>query len=280
MKAKSLLDNLIKEYDVDETQIRALHESLPARATLDEFRQAVVDADLLSLSDIMRVHFKTNLLPASKRILVKLKKKREQQVYIKPKVHKHKFIIQSDDRFNEQIAFAAGELPVTIPNLDHSELNYHYSDEKQAVSLSVELINMGELQEAETILLETLDSFKDSTAAIKVLCWLYVCSGHPDEVAHWADEYTKQKGAGVVTLEIAALANQLQNKHITATAQYHKLIHQNQVKPIWYLLLAYSQERSMCLTEAIENYRIYSSISRDEQLAQFAKSNMTKLKTV
>ena len=126
-------------------------------------------------------------------------------------------------------------------------------------------------------MLETLDSFDNSLAAIQVLVWVYLCTGHNDLSENWAKEILASGNGTQQMMELLCLSEQLQNKHLLASAHYQKLIQQKRVKSIWYLLLAYSQEKSNCLKEAADNYKIYARIGSDETLKEFAQQHLQEL---
>lgn len=274
-----LFDNLLQHSAVDKNTLQSVLESLPNDATVDTFRKAIVSKKLMALSDVMKIHFESTLLPESNKLLAKLAHQRANRTFHKPTVHKQKFLITNEDTFENRIVLSDGELAVKIPDVDLDSLEFKHSDEKQAVMLAIDLAKMGEITESETILLETLDTFNDSLSAMYCLCWLYLCTDHPADIEAWSSKYLTSSDNAKALYEICALAYQTQNKHLLATALYQKLIRLNRVKSVWYLLLAYSQEKSLCVEEASENFQIYNSIGKSDELKEFALRHLTRLRT-
>lgn len=279
MSPAMLFKNIIRVGAVDENRLQSVLESLPNNASVETFRKAIIDKKLMTLSEVMHVHFESVLLPESKKLLRKIKDQRANKTHHKPSVHKQKFLITEDNSFNNQITLVDGELVVKVPDLDSNNFQFDHSDEKQAIMLAIDLAKMGEVMESETILLETLDSFNNSLPAMHCLCWLYLCTQQENEVEGWSKQYTQHAKSIDQVWEISALAYQLRNKHLLATAQYQKLVQINPAKSLWYLLLAYSQEKSLCFEEARENFQIYSSIGTNEELKELAQSHLGKLTT-
>lgn len=280
MKAAVLLETLLNRDGLDHQQIQLVFEALPISATISDFRAQLIENGILTYSQIMNIFLNDNILPRSRNILKKINDKKKSQVEFKPEKHKQKFHIKEDDRLVPSIAFAAGALPVEIPKPNISEMKFQYSDEKQAVMLALELSEVGELHEAEVVLHETLETFKKSITAINVLCWIYLCTGHNDQGEQWSKHAISLGLRNKLTWELYCLAEQLQNKHLSAAAHYQTLLRSKQVKARWYLLLAYSQERLHCHQDAADNYQIYARISRDEQLKEFASQHIKELRKI
>lgn len=277
MRASKLLDTLLAEDGLDHSAIQAVYDSLPVKAGVNLFRKKLVSSGIMEYNELMRLFINKTLLPHSYNTLEKLEKQREQRVEFKPTGHRQKFHVREEDQLVENIAFSAGDLPIDIPPPNLNNMAFSYSDEKQAVQLALDMAKSGEQNEAEIILLETLESFSDSGPAILVLCWIYLCTGHPDMLETWVKLAMEKGTRSRHLIELLCLAEQLQNKHLLATAHYQTLVRQKRVKSIWYLLLAYSQERSQCYQEAIENYRVYMTVGRDDQLKEFAKQHLQEL---
>lgn len=277
MKASVLLETLMMQESLDHERIQQVYDTLPSNALVNDFRNALIEQDVMRLSEVMNIFIDHTLMPRSKSILKKLEAERRTRVHHKPEGHRQKFHIAEDDRLVEDIAFSSGELPIHIPSPNLEHYRFGSSDEKQAVMLSIELASMGEINEAEVVLLETLESFKNSLASILVLVWVYLCTDHKDQSEKWARRLLDQGVMNAQMMELLCLAEQLQNKHLMACSHYQKLLSAKKVKSIWYLLLAYSQEKSCCFQEAIENYRIYAHIGKDEQLKAYAKQHLQEL---
>jgi tetratricopeptide (TPR) repeat protein len=277
MKAELLLQTLLEQPDLDHTKIQAIYDQLPSDAKIAEFRHLLVEENIMSYIQVMKIFVQKTLLPKGNILLEKIEHDRSQRVHHKPERHVQKFFIQDDDQFISDIAFSAGDLPVHIPHPKLDEMAFKHSDEKQAVMLAVEMVELGELNEAEIVLLETLESFKDSTAAILILCWTYLSTGHAHQSEFWAKTFIKEGNPDQRAMELLCLAEQVQNKHLLASAHYQKLIQLKRVKSIWYLLLAYSLERSNCLQEAAENYQIYTKVAHNPTLKNFANLHLQEL---
>ena len=277
MKASSLLDTLLQEENLDHSAIQAVYDGLPAGCGVNRFREALLANKVLDYNTLMQLFINKTLLPHSQAVLTRLDRKRADIVQYKPTKHQQKFHISDEDYLTDRVAFASGELPIRIPPPDLKNFTFDASDERQAVELALELARSNELNEAEVILLETLETFDRSLAAILVLCWIYLSSGHPGIIETWVKLSISRGRTNGQMMELLCLAEQLQNKHLMASAHYQKLLRQKRVKSIWYLLLAYSQQRSQCLREAAENYRIYCKVGKDPQLIEFAQQQLTLL---
>lgn len=277
MKADTLLETLLSQPDLDHERIQAVFDSLEEGARISEFRHALADAKIMSYMQIMKIFVNKTLLPKSQTLLKKIEVHRKENVHHKPKEHVQKFHVADDDTLIADLAFSAGELSIHIPSPDLSEMEFKHSDEKQAVMLAVEMVELGELTEAEIILLETLESFTDSVAAVLVLCWVYLGTGHAARTEFWAKSLIASGHPDKNAMELLCLAEQAQNKHLVAVGHYQKLTQLKRVKSIWYLLMAYSQERANCPLEAEENYHIYNSIGKDDNLKQFARHHLQEL---
>jgi hypothetical protein len=278
MKAIVLLETLLSQPDLDHDRIQAAYDVLPETARIADLRSELISQNVMSYVEIMNLFVNANLLPRSKTLLKKIETDRKARVHFKPETHQQKFHVKEEDRMISDVAFAGGALPIHIPVPELDKIKFHHSDEKQAVMLAVEMAELGELTEAEIVLLETLESFTNSTAAILVLCWVYLCTGHTDQSEHWAKTFIKNGIPDQRAMEFLCLAEQLQNKHLLASSHYQKLLQLKQVKSIWYLLMAYSLEKSNCMHEAADNYTIYTTVGSDTELKNFATQHLKELK--
>ncbi|WP_320823119.1 hypothetical protein [Reinekea sp.] len=279
MDAAELYESLLIHTAVDRERLDAIFIALPQGAAVGYLRDEILKHGLLSYAEVMGVLVNNILLPRSRKLLTTVKQKRLQHSHFKPKSHNQKFYLRDMEILDPMASLAAGSLAVAIPMLDRAQCSFQSSDEKQAVLLALDLADEGELNETEVVLLETLDTFSDSEAAIQVLCWLYLCCDLPQQTEYWAMSFLAKHRAGSLTLELLSLAQQVQNKHLLATAYYQKLLRAARVRSQWYLLLAYSQEQSHCPTEALENYKIYSTIGLDESFRAFAATHSKGLTT-
>jgi hypothetical protein len=277
MKAELLLETLLDQPDLDHARIQVVFNQLPPRAKVADFRQKLVEENVMTYLQVMKLFVKKTLLPKSSKLLTKIEEDRSNRVHHKPDRHVQKYIIEEDDTLISDIAFSAGELPISIPSPKLDKMVFKNSDEKQAIMLAIELAELGEVNEAEIVIHETLESFSDSTAAVLVLCWIYLATGHASQSEQWAKNFIKQGNPDQLAMEFLCLAEQLQNKHLLASAHYQKLVQLERVKSIWYLLLAYSLERANCNQEAVLNYRLYASITSDSTLKSFANLHLQEL---
>ena len=280
MKAIVLLETLLNREELDHDQIKQIFDTLPVSASVADFRNQLIKHKVLSFSQIMNIFLKDNIFPRSQKILKKIAQKKKDNILYKPKAHEQKFHVREGDRLVTNIAFAAGALPVEIPKPTIEDMKFQFSDEKQAIMLAIELAEVNEIHEAEVVLLETLETFKKSVAAVNVLCWIYLCTGHNKQSEHWSTYAIQRRFRDKLTWELHCLSEQLQNKHLSAAAHYQKLLRLNQIKSTWYLLLAYSQERLQCHREAAENYQIYARITRNDELKDFASQHMKELRNI
>jgi len=277
MNAADLYESLLSHTKVDQERLNAIFINLPRGASVTTFRNAILEQGLLPYTEVMGVFVNNFLLPRSRKLLNTIKAKKLAHSHFKPESHKQKFHLKDMRIIDPVVALAEGTLEVPVPVLDKEQLNFQSSDEKQAVMLAIDLAAVGETNETEIVLLETLDTFTKSEAAIQALCWLYLCSGLPQQAEQWALSFLATQRGGSLTVELLSLAQQVQNKHLLASAYYQKLLRQTRVRSQWYLLLAYSQEQSQCPNEALENYKIYSTIGQDESFKAFAATHSKRL---
>ncbi len=279
MKASVLLEALLTRADLPQDDVQAIYDQLPETARLTDFRNAIVDAGILSFSEVMNVFVKEALIPKSEALLTKLDHNKQNNVHFKPKQHKQKYHIRDDDHLEKKLTFSDIQISLEIPEPDIANLQFVHSDEKQAIMLALDMIQMNELAEVEIILLETLESFEKSTATAEILAWLYLCTGHMEQSETSAKNALKKGLADQQIIELLALAEQLQNKHLLATAHYQKLLQLDRVKSLWYLLMAYSQQHSNCMREAAENYKIYATIGKNPDFQALAVQQLQAIKT-
>lgn len=276
MKAEALHAILTEHANVDLEQLDLLFKRLPKDATVAQFRSLLIKSGLLGYNEIMTLFITKGLAPKGKALITKIKSEQKQVTEFKPKSHvqKHHII---DTEVTSVVDISNGGLHIEIPTPTESQLTFHHSDEKQAVMLALEMVQMGDPAEAEIVLLETIDSFKNSEAAMQCLCWLYLATGHVELIHQWASRNLDNNQGDTLTLELLSLADQILGKHLMASARYQRLLSKDKVKSSWYILLARSQEASQCTLEAIENYKIYLAIGKDPKLIDFAKTRLQEL---
>jgi len=277
MNAEILLNALLSDDSINKEGIKSVFDTLPSDATVNDFRRAIIRQKLMTYTQVMAAFLNYELLPRSKSVLNRLEQKRNARTHFEPERHVHKFHVTENDQLAQQVLFDGNNIRVEIPEPNTSELTFASSDEQQAVVLAMEMAKMGEATEAEIILLETLDSFDTSHPAMKVLCWLYLCTDHAERVESWAD-LILQSVDDQIALELLTLAEQSQSKHLLAVAHFQKLLQLRKVKTVWYLLLAFSLEKTQCLKEAMDNYRIYITITQDKDLKLIAEKHLKELK--
>ncbi|MFQ3229348.1 tetratricopeptide repeat protein [Reinekea sp.] len=276
MKAVALYSILSEHANVDQVQLDLLFNQMPKDATVSQFRNLLVKSGLLEYNEIMSLFITKGLAPRGKALVSKLKAEQAKVIEFKPTGHEQKFHI-TDTEITSTIDISNGLLPVEIPPPVESQLEFRHSDEKQAVLLALEMAQMGDPAEAEIILLETIESFENSVAAMQCMCWLYLATGHVELIHQWASRNLDHHQGDTLTLELLSLADQILGKHLLASARYQRLLSKDKVKSSWYILLAKSQEASQCIPEAIENYKIYLAIGKDPKLIDFAKTRLQEL---
>lgn len=277
LKAKVLYEALLNHDRVEKSDLDKVFESLPRNANVPQFRNAIVDAGLMSYTDVMTFFVEKELLVQGKGLIEKVQTERNSKTHFKPTTHEHKYHITENDTFNSTICLEDGELSIVLPKPNLSRLHFEHSDEKQAVTLAMDLALMGEVGEAEQILLETLESFPDSVSGVATLSWMYLATGHGDRAEHWAEYGLKVSRNNISLIEMLSLAEQIQKKHLLATGYYQRLLRLKRIKPLWYLLLAYSLEKANCGDEAIANYKTYTKISDEDELIEFAQQHIEKI---
>ncbi|TCS43186.1 hypothetical protein [Reinekea marinisedimentorum] len=265
------------EDNLDKTLLQFMYNELPKDASLNDFREELVDSGLMTYSSVMQICFSQLLVPRSKLLLNRLAEHRKNNISFVPQTHEHKFQIGEDDQLSTSVVLGDGELNIKIPRSDLSILPFIHSDEKQAVMLADDMANLNELKECELILLETADSFPSSIASGISLCWLYLSTGKYKEVETWAYRLLEHHEGNVICLRMLAIAEQASNKHLMAMSNYQHLLISKHVSPLWYLLLGYSQQKTGCNAEAIESYRTFLQLGKFEDYYPFARQQLKEL---
>lgn len=279
ISAEDLYKVLIEqtEDNLDKTLLQFMFNELPKDASLNDFREELVESGVMSYSKVMQISFSQLLIPRSKLLLNRLAEHRKNNVSFVPKTHDHKFQISEDDHLGSVVTLGEEELSIKIPRSDLSILSFLHSDEKQAVMLAEEMATVGELKEAELILVETAESFPASIAAGISLCWLYLSTGKYKEAETWAYRLLERHEGNMICLRMLAIAEQANNKHLMAMASYQQLLRSKHISPLWYLLLGYSQQKTGCTAEAIESYRTFLNLGKFEEHSQFARQQLKEL---
>lgn len=275
--ADKLFDVLNEHSDIDKTLLQFMFNELPKDATLGDFREELIDAGLISYHQLMRLSFIHLMLPRSKALLAKLAEHRKNRTVFAAPTHEQKYFLDEESKLGTSVLLGDTGLELPVPEPDLTDFNFLHSDEKQAVMLAVEIANLGELNEAELILLETRDSFPASAASLQTLCWIYLATENYKQVEIWANDLLDDHPGNLFCLRVLALAEQLSNKHLMATSHLQQMLQREEIDPLWYFLLAYSQQKTSCTADAIDNYQIYLKIGRNKNIRQFAEQQVDEL---
>lgn len=276
MKADALHAILSEHAKVDTKQLDMLYAQLPEDATVAQYRALIIKSGLLKYNDIMTLFITKGLVPKGQNFVDRIATEREKTRSQAPLKHDPK-LVGDDLTVNLEVDITNGQLPIEIPTPNSSDLHFNSSDEKQAVLLALDMAKHGDPAEAEVILLETIESFENSLAAMQCLCWLYLATGHADLILGWARRNLDKNQSDTLTLELLSIAEQILGKHLLATARYQRLLQKDKVKSSWYFMLARAQEESQCTQEAIENYKIYLAIGKDPKQRDYAQSRLEEL---
>ncbi|MDN3650621.1 hypothetical protein QWZ13_17080 [Reinekea marina] len=276
MKADALHAILSEHAKVDTNQLDMLYAQLPEDATVAQYRALIIKSGLLKYNDIMTLFITKGLVPKGQNFVDRIATEREKTRSQTPLKHDPK-LAGDDLTVNLEVDITNGKLPIEIPTPNSSDLHFNSSDEKQAVLLALDMAKHGDPAEAEVILLETIESFENSLAAMQCLCWLYLATGHADLILGWARRNLDKNQSDTLTLELLSIAEQILGKHLLATARYQRLLQKDKVKSSWYFMLARAQEESQCTQEAIENYKIYLAIGKDPKQRDYAQSRLEEL---
>ncbi|MBU2863492.1 hypothetical protein KO489_06525 [Reinekea forsetii] len=276
MKADALHAILSEHAKVDTNQLDMLYAQLPEDATVAQYRALIIKSGLLKYNDIMTLFITKGLVPKGQNFVDRIATERKKTRSQTPLKHDPK-LVGDDLTVNLEVDITNGKLPIEIPTPNSSDLHFNSSDEKQAVLLALDMAKHGDPAEAEVILLETIESFENSLAAMQCLCWLYLATGHADLILGWARRNLDKNQSDTLTLELLSIAEQILGKHLLATARYQRLLQKDKVKSSWYFMLARAQEESQCTQEAIENYKIYLAIGKDPKQRDYAQSRLEEL---
>ena len=168
-------------------------------------------------------------------------------------------------------------LELAVPKTDISKLVFQHSDEKQAIMLAMDMCTMGEVKEAELILIETVDSFPESTAAQITLCWLYFSAGKFRQVEEWAKHLLEIRPTSVLGLWFQAQAEQLNSNHSAAIKHFQSLVKIKKPMPLWHLLLGYSLQKTGADAEALKSYQTFLSLGNFGEQSKFAIQQVKEL---
>ncbi len=277
MDASTLLHTLLKHTPTNSAALQALYDKLPPDTTIADFRNKIVEDKLLTYQQVMNAFHTHFLIPKSQLLLSRLEERRKNTTTYQPMSHQQKFHIDESVKLATMLHFTEGNLEIRIPEPDLKRMKFSHSDETQAVMLAAEMAKMDELTESEIILLETITPFPESIAAKQVLCWVYLSSKLYSQAEHWANRIIIEHYESPLTVMLLALIEQAQDKHLLAISHYQKLLRLDHVVPIWYLLLAYSQQQSFCPREAKENYKIYYAIGKEKIYLDYAEHQIKEL---
>lgn len=280
MKADALHAILKEHAKVDTVQLDLVYDRLPEDATVAQYRTALVKSGILKYNEIMTLFITKGLVPKGQHFVDRIENERQKTKTNTPIKHDPKLLGDDDLTVNFEVDITNGQLPVEIPTPKSSDLHFKSSDEKQAVLLALDMAKSGDPAEAEVILLETIESFENSLAAMQCLCWLYLATGHAELILVWARRNLDKNQSDTLTLELLSIAEQILGKHLLATARYQRLLQKDKVKSSWYFLLARAQEESQCTQEAIENYKIYLAIGKDPKQREYAQSRLEELRRI
>lgn len=277
MASNRLYQVLLEHSAIEQARLDSLISNLSDKSDARALGAVVVQKGLLTFPEIMDLALNHDLIPKSKVLLKRLAKVRSQQRVIKPQQHVTRYKLTEDETVSEQIELQGKQLVVTIPRPDLTRYSAISSDERQVVEMAVELVNIGQYQEAEMFLIDAQGEFPSSVRVPVVLIWLYLLCQRFNEASQVCISAMAVNRQDINLLEFAGLTEQTLGKHLRAINCYQRLTLLPKVKPVWYLLLAVSLEQAKLTADASLNYRIFVSLSPPDALRTYAAGRLQHL---
>lgn len=276
--ATSRLYQVLHDYsDLDPQVLDALQAELDNPEDGQMLGELVVRKGLMPFSDMMSLALTHNLIPKTQTVLKRIAKARQQHRVIKPMEHVTRYRLGDDDKISEMVVFPGDEIQLKIPRPNLARYSSVSSDERQVVEMTVELVNINQLREAERFLIDAREEFPKSVRVPLLLVWLYFLCQRFSSAWEYCNLARKDHPTDINLLEYQAFLEQCLGKHLLAVNHYQQLTLLANVKNIWYLLLAYSLEHAGLARDAALNYRIFLKISQQEELNNFVKLRLEKL---
>lgn len=276
MVSNRLYRVLLEHSNIEPARLDDLMTQLKDKSGARALGALVVQKGFLSFSAIMELALLHDLIPKSRRLVERLEKYRSKHRIIKPQHHKTRYKLDQDETVSEQIELDKN-LTVPIPRPDLTRYHAISTDERQVVEMAVELVNIGQYQEAEMFLIDARDEFPESARVPVVLIWLYLLCHRFEDASQVCATAMSVNRHDINLMEFTALTEQTLGKHLRAINCYQQLTLLPRVKPVWYLLLAISLERVRLTMDASLNYRIYVSLGPADQLRTFATQRLNHL---
>lgn len=274
---EELLNVLIEHTGIDRALLKSVYRELPADADLNAFRSKLLDSQLISYEQLMSLSIQEYLVPKTKALLAQLFEDEKQLSNFDQPVEEKKFHLDGVTELKPTFMLGNTQLELAVPKTDISKLVFQHSDEKQAIMLAMDMCTMGEVKEAELILIETVDSFPESTAAQITLCWLYFSAGKFKQVEEWAQHLLDIRPTSILGLWFQAQAEQLNSNHRAAITHFQNLVKLKKAMPLWHLLLGYSLQQTGANDAAVECYRTFLNLGNFGEQSKFAIEQVKEL---
>ena len=276
--ATSKLYQVLREHsDIDPQMLDAIQADLEDPEDGRKLGETVVREGLISFSTMMELSFTHELFPKTQSVLKRIAKARQKRQFIKPKEHETRYRLADDEKMSEMVVFPGNEIQLKIPRPNLARYNAVSTDERQVVEMAVELVNIGQLREAEMFLIDAREEFPNSVRVPLLIVWLYFLCQRFGPAWECANQARKEHPSDVNLLEYQAFLEQCIGKHLLAVHHYQQLTLLANIKNIWYLLLAYSLEHAGLAMDAAINYRIFLKLNQQEELTHFVQHRLEKL---
>lgn len=277
MASNRLYQVLKAHSSLDPDTLDALQAELDDPSDSRALGELIVQRNLMTFYEIMSLVFKHGLFDKTESVLKRMAEARKQHHVIKPHQHVSRYQVSEYDQPKEVIDLPGGELRLNLPRPHLGGYSAVNTDEKQVVEMAVELVNIGQLQEAEMFLIDARDEFPDSIRVKTVLIWLYALCQRYKLARDICTKAHQEHPSDTLLVEYLGLLEQCLGKHLSAVNQYQRLTMLPRVNPTWYLLLGLSLEHSGLTQDAVMNYRIFLRLGKQEELMNFVNQRLQAL---
>lgn len=278
MATNPLYNILLEHSDIDAKALDQLVSQLEYKNDARALGRLVLRDRLIGFYDLMSLALTYDLFPRTQSLLKRLTEAREKHQVIKPQEHTSRYKLGNATLIpSEALVLNNPNLSVPIPKPNLARYPESGSDERQVVEMAVELIRLGQYQEAEMFLIDAQDEFAMSLRIKILLIWLYLLCQFYDEAVTPYQQGLDLAPQDPMLLEYAGLTEQARNKHLLAIHFFQKLVQQPKVKASWHLLLGVSLEKAKLPNEASSHYRRYLEGGKNAKLLSFAKQRLNYL---
>ncbi|GGX44965.1 hypothetical protein GCM10007392_09710 [Saccharospirillum salsuginis] len=276
--ATSRLYQVLSEHSkLDPEVLDALQAELEDPSDGRALGELIVRRGLMSFYEMMSFALKHDLFQKTEAVLKRMAEARKHHQVIKPQQHVSRYKLSEDEKLKEEVTLPGRSLKLTIPRPNLGRYSAISTDEKQVVEMAVELVNIGQLQEAEMFLIDASEEFPNSVRVKVVLVWLYFMCQQYKLARDVCAKAQREHPSDINLVEYLGLLEQSLGKHLSAVNHYQRLTLLPKVKPVWYLLLGLSLEHAGLRQDAIINYRMYVNLGQQEELIHYVNQRLQVL---